>query len=76
MRQQKLDAKVGHLGTLDPLACGVLPVAVGRATRLFDYMLNKTKVYRARFTFGVTSDSLDPATPLIPVEGEKVTESS
>ncbi len=76
LRQQKLDVKVGHLGTLDPLACGVLPVAIGRATRLFDFMLDKTKVYRARFTFGVTSDSLDPATPLIPVEGEKVTENA
>ena len=31
------EKKVGHLGTLDPLASGVLPVAIGRATRLFDY---------------------------------------
>ena len=34
-------APSGHLGTLDPLASGVLPVGVGNATRLFDYFLNK-----------------------------------
>lgn len=49
----------GHLGTLDPLACGVLPVGVGNATRLFDYFLQKTKVYSARFRFGVTTETLD-----------------
>lgn len=49
----------GHMGTLDPLASGVLPVAVGNATRLFDYMLEKKKQYVARFRFGVTSDTLD-----------------
>lgn len=49
----------GHMGTLDPLACGVLPVGVGNATRLFDYFLNKEKEYIAEFTFGVTSDTLD-----------------
>ena len=49
----------GHMGTLDPLASGVLPVGVGNATRLFDYFLQKEKIYRAEFTFGVTSDTLD-----------------
>lgn len=49
----------GHMGTLDPLACGVLPVGVGNATRLFDYFLEKTKRYRARFRFGVTTETLD-----------------
>ncbi len=49
----------GHMGTLDPLASGVLPVGVGNATRLFDYFLNKEKEYIAEFTFGVTSDTLD-----------------
>ena len=37
--------KCGHLGTLDPLASGVLPIAVGKATKLFDYFLNKDKRY-------------------------------
>ena len=49
----------GHMGTLDPLASGVLPVGVGNATRLFDYFLEKEKEYIAEFTFGVTSDTLD-----------------
>lgn len=49
----------GHLGTLDPLASGVLPVGVGNATRLFDYFLTKKKVYRARFVFGATTPTLD-----------------
>ncbi len=49
----------GHLGTLDPLASGVLPVGVGNATRLFDYFLEKEKRYIAEFTFGVDADTLD-----------------
>ena len=51
--------KVGHLGTLDPIGTGVLPIAVGTATRLFDYMQQKVKVYRATFVFGETTDTLD-----------------
>ena len=49
----------GHMGTLDPLACGVLPVGVGNAARLFDYFLSKQKTYEARFVFGATTDTLD-----------------
>ncbi len=67
----------GHLGTLDPLASGVLPVGVGNATRLFDYFLNKEKEYIAEFTFGVDSDTLDSTGILVegghvPVEEEIV----
>lgn len=53
------ERKVGHLGTLDPGASGVLPVAVGQATKLFDFLTNKVKRYRAFFTFGKTTDTLD-----------------
>ena len=49
----------GHMGTLDPLASGVLPVGIGNATRLFDYFLQKQKKYIATFSFGMTSDTLD-----------------
>ena len=49
----------GHMGTLDPMASGVLPVAIGNAARLFDYFLNKRKKYIAVFRFGVDSDTLD-----------------
>ena len=55
----------GHMGTLDPLASGVLPVGVGNATRLFDYFLEKEKEYVAEFTFGVDSDTLDSTGNLI-----------
>lgn len=51
--------KVGHLGTLDPQGSGVLPIAVGTATRLFDFMQEKTKVYQATFVFGKETDTLD-----------------
>ncbi len=51
--------KVGHLGTLDPAAAGVLPVAVGKATKFFDYFLSKEKKYTAVVKFGITTDSLD-----------------
>lgn len=54
-----LHEKAGHLGTLDPGASGVLPVAIGQATRLFDFLTDKVKVYRAFFTFGKTTDTLD-----------------
>lgn len=55
----------GHMGTLDPLASGVLPVGVGNATRLFDYFLEKEKEYIAEFTFGMDSDTLDSTGNLI-----------
>ena len=51
--------KTGHLGTLDPLATGVLPIALGKATALFDFLAFKTKRYVAEFTFGTTTDTLD-----------------
>ncbi len=51
--------KIGHMGTLDPLAEGVLPLAVGKSTRLFDFMLDKQKEYIAEFTFGYQTDTLD-----------------
>lgn len=50
---------VGHMGTLDPLAAGVLPVAIGKSTRLFDYLLDKTKEYVATVKFGFETDTLD-----------------
>lgn len=51
--------KVGHLGTLDPLATGVLVVAVGEATKLIEYFMKLDKVYEAQVEFGKTSDTYD-----------------
>ena len=58
--------KVGHGGTLDPLATGVLPIAIGRATRLLQY-LPEHKTYRAVIRFGLTTSTDD-------LEGEIITE--
>ena len=51
--------KVGHTGTLDPMATGVLPVAVGGATRFIDFIPDSDKAYKARFLLGKTTDTLD-----------------
>jgi len=51
--------KVGHAGTLDPLAEGVLPVCLGAATRLFPYLLDCRKTYRAVMRFGRVTDTQD-----------------
>ena len=51
--------KVGHAGTLDPLATGVLVVAIGQATRLVEYVQRMPKTYQATFLLGRTSDTED-----------------
>jgi tRNA pseudouridine55 synthase len=50
---------VGHAGTLDPAATGVLPIAVGSALRALEYLTDTTKSYLADITFGLTTDALD-----------------
>ena len=52
-------AKVGHAGTLDPEAAGVLPLMVGKAARLFDYLQDKEKAYVAEVAFGTETDTQD-----------------
>lgn len=51
--------KVGHMGTLDPAASGVLTIGVGKAVRFFDYFLGKDKRYFAIAEFGIQTDTLD-----------------
>ena len=51
--------KVGHTGTLDPLATGVLPVLVGRAAKAAEYLLSENKKYIAELKLGVTTDTED-----------------
>lgn len=51
--------RVGHTGTLDPGAAGVLPICIGRATRLFDILVDKQKEYIAEITFGAATDTQD-----------------
>jgi len=63
--------RVGHLGTLDPIATGVLPLALGRATRLAQFFLHREKTYEAVIRFGFATDTYDsaglPAGPDVPV---------
>lgn len=53
------ERKAGHTGTLDPMATGVLPVMLGGATRFLDFLPDSDKGYRASFTLGKTTDTLD-----------------
>ena len=51
--------KIGHGGTLDPAATGVLPIAIGRATKFLEYLADCDKTYRAEILFGTSTDSGD-----------------
>ena len=53
------ESRIGHTGTLDPLATGVLPLAIGRATRLVRFLTASDKDYDATIRFGMTTDSYD-----------------
>jgi tRNA pseudouridine55 synthase len=53
------ERRVGHAGTLDPMATGVLLVCLGPATRLIEYLVTSRKQYRATIRFGLTTDTLD-----------------
>ncbi len=54
--QQK---RVGHAGTLDPSAAGVLPICIGQGTRVAEYLSESGKAYQAEITFGVVTDTYD-----------------
>lgn len=53
------EKKIGHTGTLDPMATGVLPVALGGATRFIELLPDHDKAYKAQFQLGITTDTLD-----------------
>ena len=57
--KKKFNLPCGHMGTLDPMASGVLPVGISKTSRLFNYLLDKKKTYEAEFTFGYSTDTLD-----------------
>lgn len=65
--------KVGHAGTLDPEASGVLPLMVGKASRLFDYLIEKEKTYVAQFKPGYATDTQDAHGKIVAGSGERVT---
>src|SRR5215510_15275503 len=66
-------SKVGHLGTLDPMATGVLPVTVGKATRVAQFISNAPKEYEGEIRFGFATNTYDregiPTTEERPLEG-------
>ncbi|NLL04329.1 MAG: tRNA pseudouridine(55) synthase TruB [Clostridiaceae bacterium] len=53
------EKKIGHTGTLDPGAVGVLPVCIGKATKTIEYLTDKDKIYRAELTLGISTDTQD-----------------
>src|SRR5512138_3904130 len=59
VRRLMREKRVGHAGTLDPMATGVLLVCVGRATRLSEYLMASQKTYRAVLRLGVETDTYD-----------------
>ncbi|MGI6548862.1 MAG: tRNA pseudouridine(55) synthase TruB [Syntrophomonadales bacterium] len=65
--------KLGHLGTLDPMASGVLPIAVGYATRLIGYINDNTKEYQAEMLLGGVSDTQDSTGQISQISSEPVT---
>ena len=67
------EKRVGHTGTLDPAAAGVLPVCIGRATRLFDFLVDKQKHYIAEIAFGKATDTED-ATGVVIEESDAIVE--
>ena len=69
IRRLAATKRVGHGGTLDPFASGVLPVFLGRATRMVEYQLGDPKSYRATICFGASSTTDDLDGELSPVDG-------
>lgn len=66
-------SKAGHLGTLDPFASGVLPIALGKATKLFESHLKDGKTYRAIFKFGFESDTADSEGKILTFDDVQIT---
>jgi tRNA pseudouridine55 synthase len=66
-------AKVGHGGTLDPLASGVLPIAIGEATKLSGRMLDADKAYDFTIEFGTQTDTLDTEGQVVATSAERPT---
>ena len=59
VRRLARQRSVGHAGTLDPLASGVLPILLGKATRMAEYLSASGKAYRATIRFGIVTDTYD-----------------
>ncbi len=67
LRRLTGEKRIGHAGTLDPEAAGVLPIMIGKAARLFDYLVDKEKTYVAEVAFGAATDTQDATGKVIAV---------
>jgi tRNA pseudouridine55 synthase len=76
VRRLAMTRRIGHGGTLDPFASGVLPLFLGQATRLVEYHLGDEKAYRATMCFGSTSTTDDLDGELTPAAGPAPTEAA
>src|SRR6185436_15458963 len=59
LRKKFNTSKVGHLGTLDPMATGVLPITIGKATRIAQFLPSSPKEYEGEIRFGFATDTYD-----------------
>lgn len=81
LRRKLQMRKIGHAGTLDPMATGLLIMLIGKATRISQYLISQDKVYEGRITLGAVTDSQDAdgevmeTRPVPPLEIEQVRES-
>src|SRR5215510_14106426 len=57
--RKKFNTKAGHLGTLDPMATGVLPICVGKATRMGQFLPGSPKIYTGQIRFGFATTTYD-----------------
>jgi len=65
VRRLSGERRVGHAGTLDPTATGVLPVCLGQGTRVTEFLVDTTKSYQAQIELGVTTDTYDASGKII-----------
>lgn len=70
MRKTLNMKKIGHTGTLDPEAAGVLPICIGKATKVAQYLTDKQKHYRASIKFGIVTDTCDSYGKIIRESGQ------
>lgn len=59
LRKKTKIKKIGHTGTLDPMATGVLPICIGKATKISDFILKSNKTYIAKIKLGISTDTYD-----------------
>ena len=73
--KKTLNEKAGHIGTLDPNAMGVLPILIGKGTKLSKYLIEHDKTYKAKLKLGIRTDTKDIFGKILetrPIEKEEI----